>query len=728
MRNLTLSVYSVISGCSLLFAALSCNNPPQQHSKKATVKIDSLLGKMTLEQKINMLHGNSFFTSGGVKELGIPEMHYDDGPFGVRPEVHPNSWQPLGLTTDSTTYLPTGSALAATWDIELAYKYGTVLGQEARARGKDVILGPAINIDRNPNGGRTFEFLTEDPYLDAELAVAYVNGVQQQGVAACVKHFVANNQETNRESVDEIIGQRALYEIYMPAFKAVVQKAHVDVVMAAYNKVNGNYCAANSYLLKDVLEKQWGFDGMIISDWGGVHSTVPTALAGLDVEMNGDSDYQHYYFAQPLLDSVKAGKVSEDIINNKVKRILGVMAKLNMLGNGTRQTGSINTSEHHEIAYQVASESIVLLKNSKGLLPLNISTLKSVAVIGDNATKKQAQLGFGAGVKSREITPLEGLEQKLKGKIAIHFAQGYQEEYKNPQNNGPERIPVDKPDVKLIQQAVQAAKASDVAIVVAGNTRTYETEGADRSSLALPFGENELIKAVTAANPNTIVVIISGAPVQLNRVNKEADALIWSGFNGMEGGRALADVLFGDVDPSGRLPFTFPKSLSDAPSQMNGSFPGKHDTTEYKEGILVGYRWYDTKHIQPLFPFGYGLSYTTFNYSDFKTNKKIYTEEDTIYVSVDLKNTGSRSGKETVQLYIHAVNPAVLMAEKQLKAFSKIQLEPGQQKTVQLPVAVKDLAYYDDKENKWIVLPGKYLMEIGSSSGDILGSVPVTVQ
>jgi beta-glucosidase len=498
--------------------------------------------------------------------------------------------------------------------------------------------------------------------------------------------------------------------------------------MAAYNKVNGNYCAANPWLLKDVLEKQWGFKGMIISDWGGVHSTVPTTLAGLDVEMDGDSDYQHYYFAQPLLDSVKAGEVSEDIINNKVKRILGVMYKLNMMGNGTRQTGSINTPEHHEIAYEVASESIVLLKNSKNLLPLNISTLKSVAVIGDNATKKQAQLGFGAGVKSQEITPLEGLEQKLKGKVTVHFAQGYEEAYQNLQNSGPERIPIDKPDPKLIQQAVQAAKASDVAIVVAGNTRTYETEGADRSSLALPFGEDELIKAVTAVNPNTIVVIISGAPVQLNHVSNETSALIWSGFNGMEGGRALADVLFGDVDPSGKLPFAFPKSLSDAPSQMNGSFPGKNDTTEYKEGILVGYRWYDTKHIQPLFPFGYGLSYTTFKYSNFRTDKKTYSEKDTIYVSVDLKNAGSRSGKEAVQLYVHAVNPSVLMADKQLKTFSKIELEPGQQKTVQLPVAVKDLAYYDEKEDKWIVLPGKYLIEIGSSSGDIRGSVPVNIQ
>jgi beta-glucosidase len=728
MRNHFTNILLAFSGFFFALYIAGCSPHPEQTDSIHAAKIDSLVSKMTLQEKIHMLHGNSFFTSGGVKKLGIPEMHYDDGPFGVRPEVQANSWKPLDITTDSATYLPTGSALAATWNPKLAYKYGKVLGQEARARGKDVILGPAINIDRNPNSGRTFEFLTEDPYLDAQLAVAYIKGVQKQGVAACVKHFVANNQETNRKGVNEVIEKRALREIYMPAFKAAVQKAHVDAVMAAYNKVNGSYCAANEHLLKDVLRKQWGFEGMIVSDWGGVHSTVPTAEASLDVEMAGRSDYKDYYFATPLLDSVKAGKVSEHLINKKVKRILRTMFKLNILGNGTRKRGSINTPEHRKIAYKVASESIVLLKNSKKLLPFDASNLNSIAVIGDNATKKQAQLGFGAGVKSREVTPLAGLKQKLSGKVSIRYAKEYKEAYQNQASSGPKRIPVNKPDPELIQQAVKIAKSADAAIIIAGNTRTYETEGADRSSLALPFGENKLIKAVTAANPHTVVVIISGAPVELGQVKDETNALIWSGFNGAEGGRALADVLFGDVNPSGKLPFTFPKSLSDTPSEVNDSFPGTNGTTHYKEGILVGYRWYDTKNIQPIFPFGYGLSYTTFKYSDLKTSKKNYAENDTINVSVKVENTGSRSGKETVQLYVHAIHPSVMMAKKQLKAFSKVQIQTKQRKTVHLRVAVADLAYYDAKKNKWVVLPGKYQLKIGSSSRDIRGVTTINIQ
>jgi len=722
-KGIVLLVLAFIVGCGM---------KSQKEGENVKSKIDSLIAKMTLKQKIHMLHGNSFFTSGGVEELGIPEMHYTDGPFGVREELHANSWQPLGLTTDSATYLPTGSALGATWNPELALSYGKVLGQEARARDKDVLLGPAIDIDRNPNNGRTFEYLTEDPVLDAELAVAYVKGVQSEGIIACVKHYLANNQETGRRDVDEVVSQRALREIYMPAFKAAVEKGHADAVMPAYNKVNGKYCSANPFLLTKVLREEWGFTGITISDWGGVHSTVPTAKAGLDVEMNGDSDYNNYYFAQPLFDAVKAGKVSEDIINNKIRRILGVMFKYHMLGGGSRPKGRLNTPEHHQKAYEVASESIVLLKNTKHLLPLDASKIQSVAVIGDNATRKQAQLGFGAGVKSREITPLAGLKNKLKGKVKVQFAQGYKEEYKQVNQSGlddsPKRIPVEKADPKLIKKAVEAAKKADVAIVVAGNTRTYESEGTDRESLALPFGENQLIKAVTAANPNTVVVIISGSPVELNQVKTETSALVWSGFNGIEGGTALANVLLGTVNPSGKLPFTFPKKLNDVPSQANGSFPGENGVTHYKEGILVGYRWYDTKDIAPLFPFGYGLSYTSFAFSDLKTNKGVFNKKDTIQVSVALKNTGDRAGKETVQLYVHAVNPSVHMAEQELKAFSKVSLKSGEQKNVSLPVAIKDLAYYNEDKNQWIILAGKYQLRVGASSRDIRESLTITIQ
>ncbi len=708
------------------------SNHRSDSQQQYAAQIDSLITQMTLPQKIQMLHGNSFFTSGGVEDLGIPELHYTDGPFGIREELHANSWQPLGLTTDSATYLPTGSALGATWNPELAAEYGKVLGQEARARGKDVLLGPAIDIDRNPNNGRTFEYLTEDPVLDAQLAVAYVKGVQSQGVISCVKHYLANNQETGRRDVDEVVSQRALREIYMPAFKAAVEEGHADAVMPAYNKVNGKYCSANPFLLKKVLREEWGFTGITVSDWGGVHSTVATAKAGLDVEMNGDSDYNNYYFAQPLLDSVEAGKVSEDMINNKVRRILGVMFKYHLLGGGSRPKGALNTPEHHKTAYKVAAESIVLLKNKNNLLPLDASKIKSIAVIGDNATKKQAELGFGAGVKSREITPLAGLENKLKGKVKVQFSRGYKEEYEKVNQAGsddaPHRVPVKKADPDLVKQAVAAAKAADVAIVVAGNTRTYESEGADRHSLALPFGENQLIEAVAAANPNTVVVIISGSPVELGQVKNEANALVWSGFNGIEGGKALADVLFGAVNPSGKLPFTFPKKLSDVPAQVNGSFPGKDGVTHYKEGILVGYRWYDTKEIAPLYPFGYGLSYTTFRFSDLKTNKKTFHKKDTIQVTVRLKNEGNRAGKEVVQLYVHAVHPPVKMAEKELKAFKKVTLERGEQKEVHLSVAVNDLAYYNEAEKDWKVLSGKYKIRVGSSSRDIAETATINIQ
>ncbi len=719
-------------GFSFMFMSCSSNDgnaPAESQAQKVTEEhIDSLISQMTLQEKIGMLHGNGFFTSAGVKRLGIPEFHTTDGPFGVREELHNDSWNPLGITTDSATYMPTGSALAATWDTTLAHAYGVTLGQEARERGKDMLLGPAVNIQRIPNGGRTFEYLTEDPFLDAQLTVAYIRGVQSQDVASCVKHYVANNQETNRGSVNVKVDQRALHEIYMPAFKAAVEEAHVEGIMAAYNKVNGLYCSENPYLLTDVLRNQWGFKGMVISDWGGVHTTVAAAKAGMDVEMGSGSDFDKYYFANPLLDSVKAGKVDESVINEKVRHILHVMFATKMIGNETRKSGSINTPEHHNAAYRVASGSIVLLKNESELLPLDASQMKALAVIGDNATKKQAKLGFGAGVKAQyEITPLEGLQNKLKGKVTINFAQGYKEEYQKQNGPGP-KVPVDTPDQKLINEAVRTAKSADAAIIYAGNTRNYETEGSDRASIALPFGEDALIKAVTAANPKTIVVIISGAPVDLNQVLTETKALLWSGYNGSEGGHAMADVLFGDVDPSGKLPFTFPKSLKDTPAEALGTFPGDNDVAEYKEGILVGYRWYDTKKIEPLFPFGYGLSYTNFEFSDVRSDLNKYQSDGRILVSVNLKNTGSYPGKETVQLYVHAVNSKVMMPDKQLKAFKKVELKPGEETVVQLPVNVNDLAYYDVDQQKWVVQPGDYEIEVGTSSRDIRGTTTISVK
>lgn len=723
----SLKIIPAVLATLLFFTYCNAQSRKDFSRRQIEAEINNLISKMTLQEKINMIHGNGFFTSAGVKQLGIPEFHYTDGPFGVREELHNDSWTPLGLTTDSATFMPTGSALAATWDTVLAHAYGVTLGQEARARGKDMLLGPAVDIDRIPFNGRTFEYLSEDPVLNSALAVAYIEGVQSQDVASCVKHFALNNQETNRESLDVNVGERALHEIYLPTFKAAVEKAHVRGVMAAYNKVRGEFCSANAYLLQQILRKDWGFKGMVISDWGGVHSTDSAANNGLDVEMGSGSDFNQYYFAQPLLDSVKAGKVSEQTINEKVRHILYVMYKNHMIGNTGRKEGSINTAAHHVTAYEVAAESIVLLKNQDHLLPLKESNIKSLAVIGDNATKKQAHLGFGAGVKAQyEITPLRGLEDKLGGEVDIRYAEGYKESYR--QDRAGEKVPVNTPDRKLIEQAVKIAKSSDVAVIFAGNTRTYETEGTDRTSMDLPFGENELIKAVTQANPRTVVVIISGAPVDLRQAAAESKTMLWSGYNGSEGGHAMADVLFGKIDPSGKLPFTFPKSMNDVPAIVNGTFPGKNGMTDYKEGILVGYRWYDTKKIAPLFPFGYGQSYTQFNFSDIHANHEKYSSGDSLIVSLHLKNVGHYAGKETVQLYVHAVDPKVMMPEKELKAFSKVALKPGEEKEVRLPLKVSDLAYYDVVKKGWVVLPGKYEMMVGSSSRDIRGTTTITVK
>jgi beta-glucosidase len=692
-------------------------------------KVDSLLGMMTLEEKINFLHGNGFFTSGGDERLGIPRLKYTDGPFGIREELHPNSWEPLGLTNDSATFFPTGSALAATWNTDLAREYGIAIGQEARARGKDVLLGPAVNIDRTPVGGRGFEYMTEDPYLNSRMAVSYIKGVQSQDVAACVKHYVANNQETNRGKIDVEMDERTLREIYLPAFKAAVKEAEVYTVMAAYNKFRGDYCSENDYILNKILKDEWGFKGIVISDWGGTHSTVKAAKNGLDVEMGSGPDYDSYYFAKPLLDSVKVGKVSQQIIDDKVRRVLRVMYECGSMDKD-RLHGSLATAEHGKTAYDVASESIVLLKNSKNLLPLDIKNIKNVAVIGDNAVRKLATGGFGATVKTKyEITPLQGLEDKLKDKAAIHFIQGYKEKFiGSPMRRRFERKPDNQPDPALIQQAVKAAKAADVAILVVGTNHNIESESFDRPNLTLPFGQDELIKAVCSANPRTIVVMVAASPVDLRKTVKYAPAILWSWYNGSEAGHALADVLFGDINPSGKLPFTIPVKLDDSPAHALKTFPGDSLTVNYSEGILVGYRWFDTKNIQPLFCFGYGLSYTDFTYWSVNTEKKTYIPGEKIRVSFRLQNSGLYPGKETVQLYAHAVNSKVFMPDKELKGFKKVFLKAGEEKEVTIELNTNDLSYYDDKLKEWVIAPGDYTLQVGSSSRDIKGSVTVYVE
>ena len=602
----------------------------QDNDAATEAKINQLIAKMTLEEKITMLHANSIFTTGGVPRLGIPGLTMDDGPLGVREDLSADGgWASANLTTDSATFFPNGSALAATWNPSLAYRYGVGLGEETRARKKDIILAPAFNIARTPLNGRTYEYYSEDPFLNAQLAVNAVEGIQSQGVSACVKHFVLNNQETNRGIVNVEVSERALREIYLPAFKAAIEQGNAWSIMSAYNKVRGEYCSENTYLLKTILKGEWGFKGIVISDWGGTHSTVNAANNGLDIEMGSMPPYDNYYFAKPLLDSVKAGLVSEKTIDDKVHRILWVIYKTVLSNN--RPEGSINTPEHSKTVYDIAAESIVLLKNTKHLLPLNTTAIKTIAVIGDNATRTNHLGGFGAGVKARyEITPLQGLENALGKTVNIKFAQGYKASMYNPRNKDAD---VNKPDSALIQEAVITAKSSDVAILFIGGNRDYESESRDRKDLSLPYGEQALVDAVTAANPNTIVVVIGGAPYDLNKIKQNNHTIVWTWYNGSEGGNALADVLTGKVNPSGKLPFTFPVALDESPAHYLHTFPGDNLTANYKEGILVGYRWYDTKKITPLYPFGYGLSYTNFAYSALHTDKNVYTVNDTITVT-----------------------------------------------------------------------------------------------
>jgi beta-glucosidase len=701
------------------FGLLIFINGPVLSQKKPDpleAKVTGIIRKMTLEEKIAMLHGNALFSSAGVPRLNIPELTCDDGPLGVREEVLRFDWKSAKWTTDSATFLPNGSAIAATWNPAMANKYGVVLGEEANARKKIVMLAPAFNICRMPLCGRTYEYYSEDPYLNGQLAIEAVKGIQSQHVAACIKHFAVNNQEVNRNNVNAVVSERALREIYLPAFKAAVQSGNAYSVMSAYNKVNGYWCSENDFLLNKVLKKEWGFKGPVISDWGGVHHTTAPANAGLDIEMGSSGPYDQWYFADPLLKAVKAGEVSEKTIDEKIHRILWLIYHTSL--SAAHPKGSIATYAHGKAAYEIASESIVLLKNDQNLLPLKVGNMKSIAVIGDNAVRTFASGGFGAGVKVKyEVTALAGITAKLGKSTIIKFAQGYKANFAAGKKGDQEDS--NEPNQVLIDEAVALAKTTDVAILCIGGNREYESEGRDRKTLELPFGEQALVTAVSAANPKTIIVIMGGAPYDLGEINKSNHTVVWSWFNGSEAGNALADMLTGVINPSGKLPFTFPASLHDSPAFALNTYPGEDLTANYKEGILVGYRWYDTKKITPQYCFGYGLSYTGFSYSGLALAKKTYQPGSTITATLRLKNTGKVPGKETVQLYISKVNSGVFRAEKELKAFKKVLVNPAQTAVISLNIPVNDLAYFDEAKSKWVVEPGTYKLVAGSSSKDI---------
>ncbi|GGF04130.1 glycoside hydrolase family 3 C-terminal domain-containing protein [Hymenobacter cavernae] len=723
-----------------------------QQNKQAALtandaKINALIQKMTPEEKVHMIHANSAFAAGGVERLGIPEIVTSDGPHGVRPEQG-RDWKGVKGANDAGTYLPTNNTLASTWNPDLGYAYGTVLGSEANFRGKDVILGPGINIIRTPLNGRNFEYLSEDPFLISKMVVGYIRGVQDQGVSACVKHYAANNQETHRNDIDVEMSERALREIYLPGFKAAVQQGGVNTLMGSYNKFRGQYATENAYLMNTILKEEWGFKGLVMSDWGSVHNTQDALRNGTDLEMGTDlvlksnnvdqsaatasasattarpdrtggytqTLYDRFFLAAPALEAVKKDPALVPMLDDKVRRILRVMYATNMMGDTKRKPGAFATKEHQATALKVAEEGIVLLKNEGNVLPLSKS-VKTVAVIGANATRENAMGGGSAQLRPKyEITPLQGLKNALGAQANITYAQGY-------------KIARDqKADPQLIAEAVAAAKAADAVIYVGGSIHgydyskwsdnAYDAEGTDKPDMKMPFGQDELIQAVLKANPKTVVVLLGGGPIDVSPWVGQTKALVEAWYPGSEGGNALAHVLFGEVNPSGKLPFTFPAKLEDSPAHKLGEYPstpGNELKQTYKEDIFVGYRYFDTYKVTPQFAFGHGLSYTTFDYG--KLAVKPGAQSATVTLTV--RNTGKVAGAEVVQLYVKDEQAAVKRPEKELKAFEKVFLKPGESKTVTLNLGADAFQYYDEGKKQWVLEPGKFQVLVGSSSRDI---------
>lgn len=744
-------------------------------------KVNELCGKLTLEEKVGMIHGAGLFRTEGVKRLGIPPLVTSDGPMGVRQQFPDDSWIPVGNTDDFVTYSPSNSAIASTWNPERAYEGGKTLGEEARGRGKDVILAPGINIKRDPLCGRNFEYMSEDPYLVQTMAVPFIKGVQESDVAACVKHFAVNNQETDRLQVDTIVDERTLREIYLPGFKAAVEEAGTYSLMNAYNKMRGAFCCENKELLDTILREEWGYDGTVISDWGSVHSTVGTAKVSMDVEMSVKADFDNYYFANPLLEAVRKGEVSEEDIDKKVKNILRMMYRLHMLGDEavTRKAGSYNTREHQQGTLNIARESIVLLKNEGGLLPLTKERLqpaykvvegqsaeesgsreempaapekKKIAVIGVNASYQHAGGGGSGEIKALyEISPLMGLKKALGGNVDIEYAPGYFIPGKKDVNevnwqeasleriimgaDAPEseeqaqkRSEIERERKRLLEEACALAGKADEVIFVGGLNHDYDVEGRDRADMKLPYGQDELIEALLKINPDTIVVMVAGSPVEMPWLEK-VKGLVWCYYSGMETGTALAEVLLGQVNPSGKLAETFPVSYKDTVTFKNGQF-GLMDKVEYKEGIFVGYRYYEKESIKPAFAFGYGMSYTEFTIEDLRIRKEglpggdgviecgngTIDNDNVVIICVTVTNTGGMAGSEVVQCYVEDVECSAERPVKELKAYHKVFLQPGESQEVVMKLPVKAFAFYDTEKRKFVVEPGKFILHIGNAS------------
>ena len=739
-------------------ALRAAETPPPylDQAQPVAARVANLLPRLTLEEKISLVHGKDNWTSGGVPRLGLPPLWMDDGPMGVREEGN-GSYNLTGGSDDAATALPANLGLAATWNPQLAFDYGAVIGSEAYRRGKNIMLGPALNIQRTPLCGRNFEYMGEDPFLTSRIAVGYIRGQASEGISGTAKHFAANNQETQRNTVDARVDERTLREIYLPAFKAAVQEGGVLSVMGSYNFLNGQHACESDFLLNQVLKKEWGFQGLVESDWGGVHDTKEAVFNGMDIEMpgRGNAGAQNY-LATAYLTGLQDGTYPVATLDAKVARILTVMARLGLLDGTARRTPApldadhpLSTAEHQAVARRIEEEAIVLLKNGASLLPLDATALKTVAVIGDNAQIKFAHSGGSALIKAPyEITALDGIRRRVGPGVNVTFARGY---IAPTGGGGRGRRGTPPPPAAdpaaLVTEAVDAAKAADLVIYVGGLTHDggYDSEGNDRPDLKLPAGQDELLRQVLAANPKTVVVLLGGGAVEMPWID-QASTLLYGWYPGLEGGNALARVLFGDVNPSGKLPCTFPKQLADTPTAAGGpeAYPGVRNPAlppapaggagtrggggnplvpqsieTYSEKLLVGYRWYDTKKIEPLFPFGFGLSYTNFAYSNVHlVSRDTAPGGQEVIVQFDLTNTGSREGSEIAQVYVRQAKSTLERPEKELKGFVKVALKPGEKQTMSVRLDHDSFAYFDPAQSGWVAEAGDFQIIVAASSRD----------
>lgn len=701
-------------------------------------RVEDALARMTLEEKIAMVHAQSKFSSPGVPRLGIPEFWMTDGPHGIRSEVLWDEWDQAGWTNDSCIAFPALTALAATWNKEMSSLYGKSIGEEARYRNKTVLLGPGVNIYRSPLNGRNFEYMGEDPFLASKMVVPYIKGVQQNGVAACVKHFALNNQETNRHTVNVNVDDRALYEIYLPAFKAAVQEGDAWTIMGSYNKYKGQPNCHNEFLLNDILRGEWGFKGAVVADWGGVSNTRQAITNGLDMEFgtwtNGlsagtSNAYQNYYLAKPYLDLIKSGEVGTKELDQKIRNILRLAFLTTMDKN--RPYGSFGTEEHGLAGRKIAEEGIVLLQNKNNILPINLNKTKKIAVIGENAIKMMTVGGGSSSLKAKyEISPLDGLKKRVGTQAEVIYARGYVGDAEGNYNGvaSGQDLSEKRSEGQLLAEAIDVAKKADIVLFIGGlNKSNYQdAEGVDRLSLELPYNQDKIITELLKVNKNLVFINISGNAVAMPWVN-EVPGIVQGWFLGSETGNALASVLVGDTNPSGKLPFTFPVKLKDNGAHALGEFPGKEEVT-YHESIFVGYRWADMQKVKPLFSFGHGLSYTTFQYGKVTADAKTITAADKITFTVKVKNTGTKDGSEIVQLYITDLKSSLPRPIKELKGFEKVNLKAGEEKTVSITVDKAALSFFDPVKHDWVAEPGDFEALIGASSTDIKTKVKFTLK